>query len=101
MPSRYSALGMPHRPDSTPTPNRRVARPTEQSDMGPAHSELTGQHFAHAPTLGLLSHRMKVLRKRAGIEKLTLFTLRHSYCTRLILPDVNIRKVQELMGITT
>lgn len=49
-------------------------------------------------TAGLLSHRMKMLKKRAGIEKLTLYTLRHSFCTWLILADVNIRKVQELMG---
>lgn len=47
---------------------------------------------------GLLSHRMRILKKRSGIEKLTLYTLRHSFCTRLILADVNIRKVQELMG---
>jgi integrase len=60
---------------------------------GPLFRNTNGAPWTH----GLLSHRMATLKKRTGI-KATLYTFRHSFCTRLILDNVNIRQIQELMG---
>jgi integrase len=47
----------------------------------------------------LVSHRMKRLQKLTGVRA-TPYVLRHSFCTRLVLANVNTRKIQELMGHT-
>lgn len=55
-------------------------------------------------TANLVSARLRVLRERTGIgvgadkRQVTLYTLRHSFCTRLILKGENIRVIQELMA---
>lgn len=55
-------------------------------------------------TSGLISARIKVLKKRTGIgvkkdkRQITAYTFRHSFCTRAIQKGMNIRTIQELMG---
>src|SRR5262249_49600840 len=41
---------------------------------------------------------LKLAREKAGIEDVTLHTLRHTFGTRLVASGVDLRTVQELMG---
>lgn len=54
--------------------------------------------WGNAWTAGLLGHRLEILRKRTGIQKLTPYVLRHSFCTRLVLKNVNAVIIKDLMG---